>query len=146
MNAYGQYQKAYKKASVNTMDQQKLIIMLYDGAIRNINMAVEKMREGNIEKSHSGLVKSKSIVAELMNSLNMEKGGDVAKNLQSLYSYMFGMLIDANVKKDPEPALVVVGLLKELRGAWSTIGDANKVAPSPQTGAPNEAKRIQLQG
>ena len=46
MSAYGKYQNAYKRASVNTMDQNKLIVMLYDGAIKNITFGVEQMRLG----------------------------------------------------------------------------------------------------
>jgi len=51
MSAYGKYQNAYKRASVNTMDQNKLIVMLYDGAIKNITFGVEQMRLGNVEKN-----------------------------------------------------------------------------------------------
>ena len=104
------------------MDQNKLIVMLYDGAIKNITFGVEQMRLGNVEKTHTHLVKSKNIVAELMASLNMDKGGEVAKNLRSLYSYMFGQLIESNMSKNPEPALLVRKLLMELREAWVAIG------------------------
>ena len=138
MSAYGKYQNAYKRASVNTMDQNKLIVMLYDGAIKNITFGVEQMRQGNVEKTHNHLVKSKNIVAELMASLNMDKGGEVAKNLRSLYSYMFGQLIESNMSKNPEPALLVRKLLMELREAWVAIGKkstgAQAVAANPQPG------------
>ena len=58
-------------------------------------------------------MKAKNIVAELMASLNLEKGGEVAKNLQSLYAYMFSQLIEANMNKDTKPVITVLGLLKE---------------------------------
>jgi flagellar protein FliS len=90
---------------------------------------VEQMRLGSVEKTHTHLVKSKNIVAELMASLNMDKGGEVAKNLRSLYSYMFGQLIESNMSKNPEPALLVRKLLMELREAWVTIG---KKSPGTQ--------------
>mgnify|MGYP006230345753 FL=1 len=133
MSAYGKYQNAYKRASVNTMDQNKLIVMLYDGAIKNITFGVEQMRLGNVEKTHTHLVKSKNIVAELMASLNMDKGGEVAKNLRSLYSYMFGQLIESNMSKNPEPALLVRKLLMELREAWVAIGKKSIGAQPPAT-------------
>jgi flagellar protein FliS len=139
MSAYGKYQNAYKRASVNTMDQNKLIVMLYDGAIKNINFAIEQMRAGNVEKTHTHLVKSKNIVAELMASLNMEKGGEVAKNLRALYSYMFGQLIEANMKKDPQPALLVKRLLMELREAWVSIGKKGAAGQAQQPVAPQAA-------
>ena len=49
MSTYGNYQNAYKKASVNTLDQNKLIIMLYDGALKNATFAVDYMNAGDIE-------------------------------------------------------------------------------------------------
>jgi len=126
MSNYGNYQNAYKKASVNTLDQTKLIIMLYDGAIKNASFAVEHMKSGQIEKVHECLIKTKNIVTELMATLNMDRGGDIAKNLQSLYSYMFSQLIEANMNKKTEPVVIVIDLLKELRAAWTQINSKKK--------------------
>ena len=132
MSTYGNYQNAYKKASVNTLDQNKLIIMLYDGAIKNASFAVEHMKSEEIEKVHDCLIKTKNIVTELMATLNMDNGGDIAKNLQSLYSYMFSQLIEANMEKKPEPVIVVIDLLKELRAAWVQINSKNKPGATKQ--------------
>ena len=126
MSTYGNYQNAYKKASVNTLDQNKLIIMLYDGAIKNASFAVEYMKSEEIEKVHDCLIKTKNIVTELMATLNMDRGGDIAKNLQSLYSYMFSQLIEANMNKKTEPVVIVIDLLKELRAAWTQINSKKK--------------------
>ena len=136
MSNYGNYQNAYKKASVNTLDQTKLIIMLYDGAIKNASFAVEHMKSGQIEKVHECLIKTKNIVTELMATLNMDRGGDIANNLQSLYSYMFSQLIEANMNKKTEPVVVVIDLLKELRAAWTQINSKKK----------NDAKRQNTPG
>ena len=132
MSTYGNYQNAYKKASVNTLDQNKLIIMLYDGAIKNASFAVEHMKSEEIEKVHDCLIKTKNIVTELMATLNMDQGGDIAKNLQSLYSYMFSQLIEANMEKKPEPVIVVIDLLKELRAAWVQINSKKKSGATKQ--------------
>ena len=126
MSTYSNYQNAYKKASVNTLDQNKLIIMLYDGAIKNANFAVEYIKSGEIEKVHDSLIKTKNIVTELLATLNMEHGGEIAKNLKSLYSYMFSLLIEANMEKKSKPVLTVIDLLKELRGAWVQIREKKK--------------------
>ena len=100
MNSYTNQQNAYRKASVNTLDQNKLIVMLYDGAIKQAGFAVEHIKKNEIEKAHNALVKAKNIVSELMSSLNMEKGGEVAKNLKSLYAFMFSQLIEANMNNE----------------------------------------------
>ena len=155
MSNYGNYQNAYKKASVNTLDQTKLIIMLYDGAIKNASFAVEHMKSGQIEKVHDCLIKTKNIVTELMATLNMDRGGDIAKNLQSLYSYMFSQLIEANMNKKTEPVVVVIDLLKELRAAWTQINSKKKndakTQNTPEKGMmqnnqENAEKRIRVTG
>ena len=155
MSTYSNYQNAYKKASVNTLDQNKLIIMLYDGAIKNANFAVEYMKSGEIEKVHDSLIKTKNIVTELLATLNMEQGGEIAKNLKSLYSYMFSQLIEANMEKKSEPVLTVIDLLKELRGAWVQIKEKKKPEEKKgntsgqgmtQYNQENTEKRIKIKG
>jgi len=155
MSTYSNYQNAYKKASVNTLDQNKLIIMLYDGAIKNANFAVEYMKSGEIEKVHDSLIKTKNIVTELLATLNMEHGGEIAKNLKSLYSYMFSLLIEANMEKKSEPVLTVIDLLKELRGAWVQIREKKKPEEKKgnasdqgmmQNNQANPEKRIKITG
>ncbi len=155
MSNYSNYQNAYKKASVNTLDQTKLIIMLYDGAIKNASFAVEHMKSGQIEKVHDCLIKTKNIVTELMATLNMDRGGDIAKNLQSLYSYMFSQLIEANMNKKTEPVVIVIDLLKELRAAWTQINSKKKndakTQNTPgkgmkQNNQENAEKRISVRG
>ena len=155
MSTYSNYQNAYKKASVNTLDQNKLIIMLYDGAIKNANFAVQYMESGEIEKVHDSLIKTKNIVTELLATLNMDQGGEIAKNLKSLYSYMFSQLVEANMEKKSEPVLAVIDLLKELRGAWVQIREKKK--PEEKKGnasaqdmmqnlQENTEKRIKIKG
>ena len=155
MSTYTNYQNAYKKASVNTLDQNKLIIMLYDGAIKNANFAVQYMESGDIEKVHDSLIKTKNIVTELLATLNMDQGGEIAKNLKSLYSYMFSQLVEANMEKKSEPVLAVIDLLKELRGAWIQIREKKK--PEEKKGnasaksmmqnlQENTEKRIKIKG
>lgn len=155
MSTYSNYQNAYKKASVNTLDQNKLIIMLYDGAIKNANFAVQYMESGEIEKVHDSLIKTKNIVTELLATLNMEQGGEIAKNLKSLYSYMFSLLIEANMEKKSEPVLTVIDLLKELRGAWVQIREKKKPEEKKgnasdqgmmQNNQANPEKRIKITG
>ena len=155
MSTYSNYQNAYKKASVNTLDQNKLIIMLYDGAIKNANFAVEYMKSGEIEKVHDSLIKTKNIVTELLATLNMDQGGEIAKNLKSLYSYMFSQLIEANMEKKSEPVLTVIDLLKELRGAWVQIREKKEPEEKKgnasdqgmmQNNQANPEKRIKITG
>jgi flagellar protein FliS len=110
--------------------------MLYDGAIKFLTHAIEKMNKGDVYESHTNLIKGKSIIAELLASLNMDNGGDIARNLQRLYAYMFNELIDANLNKDPQRVQGVVHLLKELRMAWQNLKSGPPSAAPAQGAAP----------
>ena len=161
LKGYGAYSQAYQKAAVNTVDQRKLILMLYDGAIKFLTHAVEKMQKNEVYEAHTNLIRGKSIIAELLSSLNLENGGDIARNLQRLYAYMFNELIDANLNKDPERVQRVVRLLKELRTAWLDlkpgVAPAAPAVPAGSAAAPaapaatpipgmTQVKRIQVKG
>ena len=112
----------YKKTQIDTANQGKLIVMLYDGAIKFINIAIEAMPSKSIEKIHTNILKAQEIIIELISSLNME-AGDISERLFSLYMYINKKLIDANIKKDPAPLIEVRKYLIELRDAWE---EANK--------------------
>ncbi len=146
---YRQYTKVYQKAAVNTLDQKKLIVLLYDGAIKYLSIAANKMNGGDLYESHTNLIRGKSIVAELLASLNMEAGGEIAENLQRLYAYMFNELIDANVEKNAKRIVDVVELLKQLRDAWRTL-QAPKQEPQHQErgqpGEPGPISKINVRG
>lgn len=137
MNAYGRYSQAYKKAAVSTVDQRKLIVMLYDGAIKFLTLATDKMVRGETYEAHRNLIRGKSIIAELLASLNMDAGGEIARNLQRLYTYMFNELIEANLADDVQRVVGVVNLLKELRTGWQGIKPQGAQSPEqpPTTGA-----------
>lgn len=147
---YRKYSQAYQKAAVNTLDQRKLIVMLYDGAIKFLLAAASKLRAGDYYESHTNMVKGKSVIAELLSTLNMEGGGDIAANLQRLYAYMFNELIDANLGKDAARVDRVVELLRELREAWKelppTKGPGQRSASPSVPGGPDRTKTVNVRG
>ncbi|MBI4082971.1 MAG: flagellar export chaperone FliS [Candidatus Lambdaproteobacteria bacterium] len=150
---YGQYSKAYQKVAVNTVDQRKLIVMMYDGAIKFLSIAKDRIGKGEFYEAHTNLVRGKSIIAELMGSLNLEKGGEIARNLQRIYTYAFNELIEANLRKDAARIEQVVALLKDLREGWKGIQPQPPAAPPPGDaphdapgGGSPRAKRISVQG
>jgi flagellar protein FliS len=91
--------------------------MLYDGAIKFLNLANDAISKKDISASNNNIIKAQNIITELMVSLNMEVG-EIAKNLYSLYDYMNRRLIQANIKKDPQIVNEVKGMLVELRETW----------------------------
>ena len=77
--------QAYYKTNVQTSDQLSLIIMLYDGVIRFMKKAIDKIDQEEVEEAHNYLVRAKEIISELVSTLKLEEGGEVANNLKELY-------------------------------------------------------------
>ncbi len=111
----------YRNNQVTTAPQKKLIIMLYDGAIRNLKLAEIAMENKDIEKINTHLIKAQDIIMELMTTLNFEAGGDIAKNLYQLYDYMYFRLVRANIDKNIDYVKEVKKYMEELRDAWEQI-------------------------
>ena len=111
---------SYKETQIKTATPGKLVIMLYEGAVKFINLALERMNDKHTgyEKVSSYIIKAQDIVTELMVSLDFDKGGQIAKNLFGLYLYMNRRLIEANIQKDAGILAEIKKLLTELRTAW----------------------------
>lgn len=116
-NAYN----AYQSNSVMTASPAKLVLMLYDGAIKNLKLAELALEEKKIEKVNTYIKKTQDIISEFMLTLNFDVGGDVAKNLYQLYEYMYNRLLRANIDKDVEGIREVKKYLEELRETWAQI-------------------------
>ncbi|HHU31828.1 MAG: flagellar export chaperone FliS [Zhaonellaceae bacterium] len=116
MNIARAYQ-AYQVNQVNTVSQEKLVTMLYDGALKFITQAINGIEERNLEKKNTNFIKAQKIIAELMGNLNRDVG-EIADNLFLLYEFMYDKLVKANVKNDIEGAREVFDLLKDLRDTW----------------------------
>jgi flagellar protein FliS len=146
--------KDYQSMQILSAKPEKLILMLYDGAIRFIQQGIKAMEENKIELAHNNLLRSQNIMVELMASLNFEKGGELAVNLFRIYEFMHYTLVQANVKKEAEQLTRVAEQLKMLRESWSQAlkkeenGKANGVSgqdedPDSKT---KDAKNIKLTG
>lgn len=116
---------SYRTVSVDTASPGKLILMLFDGALRFLNTAEDGFQLENPrsrqETIHNNLMKAQNIISELQRCLNVRDGGDFAVNMFRLYDFMLMRLIDANVKKDVESIRVVSHLLGEIREAWDQM-------------------------
>lgn len=130
--------QTYREIQIKTANQIRLIVMLYDGAIRRLNLALDMFSEGHrrYDAINAHLVAAQDILSELMASLDFERGGALAKNLFSIYTFMNRRILDANLKKDPEPLLEVKKLLIDLRDAWDEISTKKglEAQAAPATG------------
>lgn len=112
---------AYISVDISSLSPLEIIVRLYDGAINFLNKAVMAIDKKDKIKKIQYLNKSRMIVEELLLALNMEEGGEIAKNLQDLYTYMLIELTRANATDSVDKIYHVQGLLRTLRSAWSEI-------------------------
>jgi flagellar protein FliS len=125
---------AYKDTEIQTADQGKLIVMLYDGAIRFLNIAIENMTPTRYDVVNTNIIKAQDIVTELMLSLNMDQGGEIARNLFNIYAYIKKRLLEGNIAKDAEILKEVISHLSGLRSAWDEISRKQPAQPARPTG------------
>lgn len=127
-NPYAQY----KQQSVVTASPEKLLIMLFDGAIRFVGQAKNALQEKDIEKSNYYLIRAQNIVYELMASLNMEY--EISQPLFQMYEYINYNLQQANIHKDVSYLAEPEKYLREFRETWIEAAKLAKNPPSNNAG------------
>ena len=112
---------AYQDNAVTTQSRGRLIVLLYDGAIKFMKLAVSELQAGNNEAKGQYLMKAQDIINELNAVLDMEAGGEIAVNLRKLYLFMNQRLSEANMKRDPQMIRDCIKLMEELNQSWKAI-------------------------
>ncbi|MEA3244366.1 MAG: flagellar export chaperone FliS [Pseudomonadota bacterium] len=122
-NALDQYSLNAVQTRIESASPHRLIQMLLEGALGKIAAAKGHMDRGEIQPKGAQIGSAISILEGLKSSLDMEKGGEIAQNLEDLYSYMERRLIEANSINDTSLLDEVSDLLKQIKEAWDAIAD-----------------------
>lgn len=112
---------AYKNTQIKTASREQILLMLYDGAIKYMKQARDAMNDDNNQLAHDKLLQAQDIVTELMASLDMDIGGDVAEDLYSLYDYVLHNLVQANIDKNPQRIVEALDVMTDLNDSWETV-------------------------
>lgn len=117
--------KSYRQIATQTAPPAQLVLMLFDGAIRFLNQALEGFRyDDPVEFNqtiHNNVTRTQDIIAELNVSLDMERGGDFAQTMRQLYDYFDRRLQESNMTKTDAGIHEVLKLITGLREAWATM-------------------------
>jgi flagellar protein FliS len=111
----------YQKTQFTTADQGRLILMMYDGAIRFLEQARTRMANKDISGKGIFIGKAQNIISELNSSLNREKGGQLAVSLETLYLYINNQLSMANIKNSFEHLDNALKVIRPLHDGWKAI-------------------------
>jgi len=131
---------AYRVNAVSTASAENLVVMLYDGAIRFLGMAIRAFEKDdpldfNLTV-HTNITKTQAIIRELSRSLDVEKAGDLGDSLVSLYDYFDTRLQEANIQKDKAIIEEIIERIGELRDAWNESLNKSDEAALPIPAAP----------
>ena len=129
INALKEYAKVNVQSGVESASPHRLIQMLIDGALAKLSQAKGHLKNKDIKKKGNDLSMAISIIGGLRDSLDHDKGGSIANNLEDLYEYMTYRVMEANLKNDPQIIDEVHGLLLEIKTAWDGL------APKTETQA-----------
>jgi flagellar protein FliS len=120
----------YVESSISTQERGKLVVMLYEGAIKFLSVARQKLEEEDYVAKGIYIGKAQDIIAELNSSLDMTKDLQIAQDLRSLYNFLYGHLNEANIQRDPVKISECTGILGELMEAWREVAEGRGSAAS----------------
>ncbi len=112
---------SYQENSVTTQSKGRLIVLLYEGAIKFMKLAIKELEAGNYEAKGQYINRAREIINELNAVLDMQAGGELSGNLRKLYMFMQQRLSDANIKRDPQIIREVITIMEELNHGWKAI-------------------------
>ncbi len=131
--------RQYRTTQVQTAGPAQLTLMCYDGAARFLLQAREAMETRRYDAQNTAIGKAQALLTELIKGLDFERGGEIARNLETLYHYLYDRLSHANIRDDRQALDEVRGHLSELRDAW-----AQALEQAPEAAAGEGAPRREL--
>jgi flagellar secretion chaperone FliS len=128
MQATAIHQQSTPQATPQTLrgpdaPQGDVLLLLYDGAIRFVNLAKDQIKANNRSAKEVSLAKAYAIINEFINSLDRNRAPDLCENLTQIYEFMLVKLTEANANMDPAPLDIVLGYLTDMRGTWAEAID-----------------------
>lgn len=128
----------YLTQQVMTASPAKLVSMLYDKALTSLREAIAAIQTGDIEARWKANARATEIISHMWSTLDREKGGEIAANLESLFSFILTRLPEVDMRNDPEPAREAITLLEPLAESWRTLarGAADRAPASANAEAP----------
>lgn len=123
---YNNMYQQYQQNSITTASPEELTLMLYNGAIKFMNLGKFHIDKKEIEKANNAIKRAQDIIHQLNNTLDMSY--EISNNLRAIYTFILEKLVDANIKKDTKILNEALPLLEELRDTWKeAMREARKI-------------------
>ena len=108
----------YRQTAVTTASKEQILIMLYEGAIKHLKKAAESCQKNDLSAKGVAVGKAHDILNELLNTLDFDVGGEIARKLESLYNYMIEEIMKGNLENDAKRFQTVQKLMENLLEGW----------------------------
>ena len=128
--SYSHQAIAYREREIQSASPARLVVLLYEHAHANLLRARRAVMTGNVEERVTAVGKARDAIMELLVTLNVEQGGDIAKNLKSLYVFMLGELVDVARRPDGARVETLISMVSELRSAFEAIATDTARVPA----------------
>lgn len=128
--------QSYQTQQIMTASPAKLVALLYDRAATLLNDVVQAIEQGDIQRRCDANRTAIDVISQLWSTLDLDRGGEIAQNLNQLYGFMMRRMGDIDLQNDAQAARDVIALLEPLRKSWHELAaQANSAA------APSQAPR-----
>ncbi len=111
----------YREMKISGMNQQELIVFLYESTLTLIDEARVTIHNKDVPGTHEKLSRARNIFVHLLATLNLEAGGEFARKLSSLYAFFIEKITVANVTKNTAELDEIVPVITEIKDAWSAM-------------------------
>lgn len=122
---------AYQRNAIMTASPAELTLMLYDGAVKFCNIALDALDKKNIPRAHENIKKAEAIITELRASLDRKY--PVWEDFERVYEYIYKQLVAANMRKEKAPLEEALKHIREMRDTWKEVMRLNRAGPKPGT-------------
>ena len=130
--AINQAYQQYNKNKIMTASPAELTLLLYEGAIKFCNIAIVALEQGDLEKVHVNIKRVEDIIMEFQSTLNRKY--PVAEDFDRIYTYIYDLLVEANIKKDREILERALVELRGMRDVWKEVMAKTKGQSAPTGG------------
>ena len=118
--------QAYQNNKINTASPAELTLMLYEGAIKFCNLALIGIENKDVQKTHTNIMKAERIIQEFR--ITLDHKYPVAEEFERVYAVIYENLVQANLKKEPEPLEEALRHLRDMRDIWKEVMKSAKTA------------------
>ena len=128
--SYSSHANSYRERDVLTASPARLVVLLYEAALSNLLRARRAVQTNALEERVTAVGKARDAIMELLVTLNEDQGGEIARNLKSLYSFILAELSDVARRPDGARLESVIRIVTELHGAFATIAKDHAQVPA----------------